>query len=109
MKSWFDPKVPLLAWDRTPPSRRDALCVLMRTLDLLSEALPLALRTVGSQSFDVQERFWRSFHEFDRHTDVSDAGHNGDETERIRAMADRLEGWREVIEIRIGKPKGTIE
>lgn len=64
--------VHIQSWDKSPPSRKDVLVVLARTLDLLREALPVALRHIGAESPSTQSDFWFSFHYLDRISDFTE-------------------------------------
>lgn len=81
------------------------MLTLMKTLALLSEALPLALAHIGSCAIEVQENFWRSFHEFDRMTDLTIAK---DDPDHATAMAMLIEDWRQVVETRAYTPTGDL-
>lgn len=87
-------------WHKRMPSQREALLVLEKTLDLLSEALPIALRAVGSNDVQIQQEFWRSFCSFDSQTDISMTAVDYKYDEYPIAIGKLLEDWREVVEHR---------
>lgn len=72
----------------------------MRTLALLSESLPLALKQVPHENIQVQLNFWREFIEFDRRTDVSQSSLDED---WAMSMALAIEDWRQVVELRVNQ------
>ena|ERR1022692_1182768 len=103
-------KLHLQFWHKRGPSKRDALLVLMKTLELLSEALPIAMRHVAQENLETQEEFWSAFVEFRRRTDFSyHAAERFPTMERSRAIGELIEEWREVVECRVSTPSGDLD
>jgi len=78
-------------WDQDKPSRTDLLLTLELVLELLAEALPIAMEFVGQKSVPIQEIFWRSYIAFDREADL---GYHGE------TISGDLDGWAEVCRLR---------
>ena len=93
-------------WEESAPSKRDILVNLMRSLSLLSEALPIAMRHISKESIETQANFWCDFADFDRLTDITTWATG--ETEYETALAEQLEDWRQLVECRISKPAGPL-
>lgn len=82
-------------WGSRVPSREDVLVILKLSLDLLSEALPVAARSVGRLSVSEQMRFWFAFNEFSRDTDFACKLSEGDDGENMRHL---IKGFAELAE-----------
>jgi hypothetical protein len=81
----------------------------MKTLQLLSDSLPLALDNIGRAPQKQQETFWDSFSGFDRMSDLSSLCEGQGYPSRAEDMREVLEQWREIVECRISKPSGSLE
>ena len=106
----YQEKHQLRTWDKQVPSKRDVLLILMKTLELLSEALPVALEYIGTKPHAVQLEFWRSFTSFDRHTDLTFIA-NGKSypDDELLAYNAVLEDWRQLVECRVDIPTGELK
>lgn len=106
----FDEKNHLQYWDKasSAPSKRDALIVLMSTLYLLSEALPIAMAHVGSENIAKQQEFWFAFKEVDERTDLSDVKHGLVGSDYAAAVGEKIYDWYEFAQYRISQPSGDL-
>ncbi len=95
-------------WEDHSPSRSDALLYLYRALNLLSDALPLALQEIGNQALEVQENFWRSYLDFDREADFDLHLLGSDGSTKAEALAMLFVDWAEVTHLRISKRTGSL-
>lgn len=106
MAKGFRPRYTLKAWDRYPPSRRDAMVMLTKTLGLLAECLPLALTRVSQEDLDTQKCFWCEVMSFDREVDVL---YNIDLVGDLPTVKSRFEDLAELVQERANHPTGNIE
>jgi hypothetical protein len=98
-------------WDKKDcaPSKRDALITLTQALGLLSEALPIALRNIGTMPIETQENFWRALLAFDREVDLSLREVEGPSDEREDIYGQALEDLRSIVEARVSQPSGSLD
>lgn len=90
-------------WDQFPPSRREILMTLVKALNLLSTALPIALESVGKEDVETQMAFWADFGQFERETDLTGLRFDP------HALSRKLADWAEVAHIRIEKTTGDVD
>lgn len=98
--------VPVFAWERNPPSKRDILEFSIIAMELMAEALPIAVRAVGALSPEQQLRFWWAFVDFERETDLDATG--GYSPLTIDKWGEKLREWSIVARERINKPSGDL-
>ena len=106
MAKEFKPRKCIKSWDRHPPSRRDAMIMLTKTLGLLAEAMPLALARVSQEDLNTQECFWRELMSFDRETDML---WGIDLVSDLPSVKNRFDDIAELIQARTNQPTGNIE
>lgn len=89
------------------PSKNDSLWILAHALDLLSSALPLALKGVVGAAPHEQLKFWWDFIDFEKETDMD--GHGGLSEIKCAELCDKLSDWASVARERIRTPKGDLD
>lgn len=91
---------------QSAPLKNDALWILSHALDLLSSALPLALKGVIGAAPHEQLKFWWDFIDFEKETDMD--GHGGLCEIDADDLCRKLSGWATVARERIETPRGSL-
>jgi hypothetical protein len=103
----FHAKTRACYWDKHVPTLYDAMVVLTKTMGLLAEALPIALRHIGQLSLKEQADFWRDFTTFDDETDIfmlTDITESGS-----AKVGETLDQFQQLLEVRTIRPNGLLK
>jgi predicted oxidoreductase (fatty acid repression mutant protein) len=83
--------------DKIQPSAHDAFRTLSLALSLLADALPVALKHIGSETIVNQTQFWESFQAFDIDSDLT--SYNDYASDPAKAVTETLNEWHEIAQL----------